>query len=326
MRAVVTGGAGFIGSHLIEALVRRGHEAVSLERPGTDKRWIAALPVMHLECGIHDEAALRRAFAGADIVFHLAGMLQARQAADFYRVNTIGTEQVLKAAAAHGERAPHVILLSSLAALGPCRNGDPLGPDSVPFPISHYGHSKLLAEAMVHAYAEHVLGTIVRLPAVYGPRDRAVLKFFQLVRHGFALTIGAWDREVSMIYVKDVVEGLIAAAATDRSSGRIYCLAHPEPTSWRGFARAAAAAMRAAPIFISVPCPVARAVALTAEALAALRGRAAILNREKVRELTQQRWVCDPSRSLAEIGFQPAYALAAGIEETALWYRQAQWL
>lgn len=326
MRAVVTGGAGFIGSHLIEALVARGDEAVCVERPGADRRWIAALPVTHLECGIHDAAALARAFDGADVVFHLAGMLQARRAADFYRVNTIGTERVLQAAAAHGARAPRVILLSSLAALGPCRNGEPLRSDSVPFPISHYGHSKLLAEAMVHAYAPRVRGTIVRLPAVYGPRDPAILKFFQLVRRGIALTIGAWEREVSMIYVKDVVTGLIAAAATDRGAGRIYCLAHPEVISWRGFARTAAAAMRAAPRLVSVPCPVARAVALTAEAVAALRGRAAILNREKVRELTQQRWVCDPSRSLTEIGFQPAYALATGIEETVTWYRQAQWL
>lgn len=326
MRAVVTGGAGFIGSHLIEALLDRGDEVTCVERPGANKRWIAGLPVACSDTGIHDIKALVNAFDGADTVFHLAALVEARSPADFYRVNTVGTECVLKAAARHNGKAPRVVLLSSLAALGPCRNGDALSPDSVPLPISHYGHSKLLAEAMIHAYADRVPATIVRLPAVYGPRDRAVLKFFQLVRRGVALTVGAWDRELSMIYVKDVVQGLIAAATSNRAAGRTYCLAHPEPTSWRRFAQQAGVALGRNPVLVSVPRGAAKMIARTAEWLASVQRRAAILNRERVRELTQRRWVCDPSRALREIGFQPVYPLPCGIAETVAWYREVQWL
>lgn len=326
MRAVVTGGGGFIGSHLIEALIARGDDVVCVERPGAPRRWIADLPVTNVEHGIHDVQAVAQAVGGADVVYHLAGLTEARAPADFYHVNTHGTERVLKAVAQHNGAAPRVIFLSSLAATGPCQNGDLLSPDTVPFPLSHYGHSKLLAEAVIHAYADRVPATIVRLPSVYGPRERAVLKFFRLVRLGVALTVGSWDREVSMIYVGDVVHGLIAAATHAHAAGRTYCLAHPEPVSWRAFAHAAGVALNREPILISLPRSVARAVALAAELSARMRRRAAVLNRERVRELVQRRWVCDPSRAIAEIEFAPRYPIASGVAETVAWYREVQWL
>src|SRR2546426_283860 len=148
MRAVVTGGAGFIGSHLIEALVQRGDEVVCVERPGASRRWLDGLDVCYRDSGLEDVAQLAAALAGADVVFHLAGLTEARSPRDFYAVNTEGTARLFRAAAAHNGGAPRVVLMSSLAALGPCRNGDRLSPDTVPYPISHYGHSKLLAEAV----------------------------------------------------------------------------------------------------------------------------------------------------------------------------------
>lgn len=326
MRAVVTGGAGFVGSHLIESLVASGDEVVCVERRGASLRWISTLPVTVLTCGVHDPRALAPAFDGADVVFHLAGLTEARCPSDFYAVNTEGTAVVLQAAAQFGDCAPHVILTSSLAAVGPCRNGERLGPETVPYPLSHYGQSKLRAEAVVHAHRDRVPATIVRLPSVYGPRERGVLKFFQLVRHGVALTIGSWDREVSLIYVKDVVLGLRRIAGNSAAAGRTFHLAHPEVVTWRGFAAAVGAALGRAPILVSVPRAIAQIVARCAETGAALGRRAAILNRERVREITQNRWVCDASRACTELGFQPAYPTERAVPETAHWYREAGWL
>lgn len=326
MRAVVTGGAGFIGSHLIEALVCRGSDVVCIERPGASSRWVRDLELDWLECGVQDEAALADAFHGADVVFHLAGLTEARSAAEFHAVNTEGTEHVLRAAARHNGRAPHVILMSSLAAIGPCKNGAPLTPETAPCPLSAYGRSKLEAEVLMHAYAERVPGTIVRLPTVYGPRERGVLKFFKLVQRGIALGIGSWDRELSMIYVKDVVHGLLAIAARQVAGIRTYCLAHPEIISWRGFAATVGQALNRPPRLVSLPATAARVVALGAELCAALKGCAAVLNRGRIREMTQQRWVCDPVRAVREIGFDPQFPIARGVPETAAWYREAQWL
>ncbi len=326
MRAVVTGGAGFIGSHLIEALVQRGDDVLCIERRGATPGWVNTQPIEFSATGIESVDRLERAFDGADVVFHLAALTEARTPEAFYAVNTEGTHRVLQAAARRCERAPRVVLLSSLAALGPCRNGEALSPDSVPCPLSNYGQSKLLAEAMVHAYRDRVPATVLRFPSVYGPRERGVLVFFRMVRRGFAVSIGRWDRELSMLYVDDAVDALLGAAASPVAAGRTYCVAHPETVSWARFADAAGRALGRMPVRLSVPVPAARAVAVGAELIAALGRRAAILNRERVRELTQARWVCDPSRALAELGFRPRFAVELGAERSVAWYRKEGWL
>lgn len=168
--------------------------------------------------------------------------------------------------------------------------------------------------------------TVIRFPSVYGPRERGVFKFFRLVSRGAAITVGPWDRELSLIYVRDAVHGLIAASITEDAVGRTYCLAHPETVTWRDFATVAGRVMGRNPVLVSVPTWIARQIAVAAELCAWCRKRAAILNRERVREISQQRWVCDSSRAIAEIGFRPTYPIARGAAETVKWYRRMGWL
>jgi nucleoside-diphosphate-sugar epimerase len=324
MRTIVTGGAGFIGSHLVEALLARGDEVVCVERRGSSRGWLEDAAIEWAPVGLNS-TALKEALRGSNIVYHLAGLTEARTPADHYRVNTEGTARVIEAATAQ-ETPPHVIFLSSLAAIGPCRNGDRLSRHTVPYPLSHYGLSKLLAEAIVHAHADHVPATVLRLSSVYGPRERAVLKMFQLVRHGVAITVGGWDRQASLIYVKDAVGTLVAAASTERTIGQTYCLAHPQPIRWLDFAREVGEAMGRQPTLVSIPTRVAWPIARTVEICARVRRVAAILNRERVREISQDRWVCDPTEAFADTGYEPQYPLARGVRETAAWYKEVGWL
>ena len=131
---------------------------------------------------------------------------------------------------------------------------------------------------------------------------------------------------MSLIYVRDVVKGLLCAAAAPRAAGRTYCLAHPEPATWRSFAEAIGRALGRRPRLVSVPPAVASVIAVASEAAAALRGTAAVLNRERVRELRQRRWVCDPARAAEEIGFVAEFPPEKGVPETAAWYEEARWL
>lgn len=326
MRAVVTGGAGFIGSHLVERLVDRGDEVICVEHAQADTSWVTHLPIDYRTHGVERTAALRAALDGADVVFHLAALTQARRSSDYYAVNTEGTARVLEAAAQLGSRAPRVILASSLSAVGPGLPGRPITLADVPRPLSHYGRSKLLAEVMMRAYRDRVPGVILRLSAVYGPRERAVLKFFRMVEHGIALTVGEWTREVSMLYVQDLVEGFLAAASHTDAIGHTFYLAHPEPLSWRHFADVVSHELGRSPRLVSVPSAVARVVAVGAELTALVARSAAILNRDRIREITQAAWVCDVSPAVERLGFRPRYSLADGVHATASWYREAGWI
>jgi len=325
MRAVVTGGTGFVGGHLLEALVGRGDEVVSVERAGANRRWIEHLPLTVAPIGLGDVAALSRACAGADIVFHLAGRTRARTLAGYNEVNVEGTGAVMRAAAASGKRVPRVVMLSSFSAMGPAPAGRVLDAHTVPRPQSRYGESKLRAEAMVHAWADRVPATILRPTSIYGPREGGVFLFFRMVQHGVALTIGDWEREVQLLHVDDLVRALLRLADTPQTDGRTWCLAHPERFTWRTFATALGRALGRPPRLIRVPVPLAGAIARVAELSALLRGQVASLNRDRVREL-QGRWICDAERLWDDLDLMPQVPLNVGLPATVAWYRDAGWL
>ena len=326
MRALVTGGAGFVGSHLVEKLLDRGDEVVCIERPGAHRGWIEGLDIDFHDCGLGETALLGNLVCGADVVYHLAALTEARTPDECYEVNTQGTANILKAAAGCACSPPKVVFMSSLAAVGPAPAGGCLTADTPPRPLSHYGRSKLHAEAVIHAYADRVPAVICRFPALYGPRDRVVLKLFSMVARGFALTIGPWDREISVLHAADAVDGLIAAAKMPGAVGSTYNLANPQPITWGEFVMAIGQALGRRPLKFAVPVIAARPIALAAEAVAWLGHRAAVLNRDRVREISQARWVCDPGSAMAEIGFQPRFSLEAGVAETAEWLRRNQWI
>jgi nucleoside-diphosphate-sugar epimerase len=182
------------------------------------------------------------------------------------------------------------------------------------------------AEAVIHAYSDRVPSVICRFPAIYGPRDRVVLKLFRMVALGFAMTIGPWDRQVSVVHSADATAGLIAAATSPAAVNRTYNVAYPEAITWGQFVQAIGRALGRRPLQVAVPVGAARPIALAAEAAAWLGRRAAVLNRDKVRELAQESWVCDAVAAMDEIGFKPRYSLDTGVAATAVWLRRNQWI
>ncbi len=326
MKSLVTGAAGFVGSHLVEQLLERGDEVVAVERPGAPRRWLQGLDIDYHDCGLHRTQELRAAMRGVQVVYHLAALTEARRPQDCYAVNTIGTANVVQAAADSAGAPPRVVFMSSLAAVGPARPGLMLDSDSVPMPLSHYGRSKLQAEALLHAYADRVPAVICRFPAVYGPRDRAVLKLFQMVSHGVAFTVGPWHRQVSLVHVMDAVAGLVRAGVSPHAPGRTYCIAHPTPATWGEFVTAVALVLDRNPRRFALSVGTAHAVAVAAEAVAMVRRRAANLNRDRVRELAQTGWVCDVAAAMGELSYNPRFPLLAGVGHTADWLRREQWL
>jgi nucleoside-diphosphate-sugar epimerase len=324
MRVLVTGATGFIGSHLVEALVARGHDVVCLIRPGRPRRFIGELPVRWAIGPWEDPTFLQEALRDRELVFHVAGLTRAARREDFYRVNHLGTRAVVQACRTAASLR-RLVYVSSLAAAGPGREGRPVHEEDPPRPITDYGRSKLLGEEEVRAEADRVPATILRPPAVYGPRDGDLLAAFRAIRRG-VLPVPVRGACIDLCHVADVVAALVLAADGPEAANETYFVAGHRPVSWEEAGKAIAAALGVRAVQIPIPAAAALAVAIGAEAWGRLRGRAALLSRDKVRDMRERYWICDASKIRRALGFRPGVELKEGLCQTAAWYRQAGWL
>ncbi|MBI4491394.1 MAG: NAD-dependent epimerase/dehydratase family protein [Chloroflexi bacterium] len=323
-RALVTGATGFIGSHLVDLLLARGWQVRCLVRSRERARTLAALPV-ELELGdLGDAAALARAAAGVECVFHVAGLTRALREVDYHAVNAEGTARLLKISAQQNDSLQRFLLVSSLAAAGPTIGGAPLTEDSPCRPVSPYGRSKLNAELVAQGWMAHVPCTIIRPPIVYGPRDTDVLTFFRLVALGLQPTLGR-PRHLSLVYVSDLVEGMLLAATSPHAAGRTYFITGGD-TSLDEALQLIGACLGRRPRRVRVPLSLLDAAAWASEGAARALRAPTVLTRNKVQELRQPAWLCSAARAKRELGFEPRVALADGLAQTARWYRTAGWL
>jgi nucleoside-diphosphate-sugar epimerase len=322
MKALVTGATGFVGSHLAEALRRRGDEVTVLARSASKAAALAPLVVRVVPGDLHDRAALQRAVEGQDVVYHVAGVVAARSEAEFMAANRDGTRNLVEAL--EGTGAGRLVLVSSMAAAGPTIKGRPLRGDEAPRPVTAYGRSKLAAEQAVTA--SRLAWTIVRPPMVYGPRDQEVLKVFRLARLGLAPVLGDGSQELSAVHGADLAEALIAAGTTGGTAGRAYYACHPEVFTSAEMARAVGRAMGKSPAVIRVPATIGRGVLMITEAAARLTGHTTILTADKANEFFQPAWTGDPGPLTRDTGWRAARDLRTGLEETYQWYRTAGWL
>ncbi|MGH2584565.1 MAG: NAD-dependent epimerase/dehydratase family protein [Dehalococcoidia bacterium] len=324
MRCLVTGGTGFIGSHLVEALLDRGAEVVCLVRPTSDRRWIAATRAEVRCAGLDDPAAIARHLDGVTHVCHVAGAIAARSAAEFDRVNCGLTRAVLTACASVAS-PPRLLYVSSLAAAGPSRPSRPVTEDDPPHPVSAYGRSKLRAEGIVRGFAGRVPFTIVRPPVVYGPRDQALLTVFRVIARRLRPRLSD-NRFLSLISVGDLVQGLVRVLESDAAVGRTYFLTYPQPLSLRALGEYIAEALGVRALGVPAPDPLVLAAGAAAQFASGLIGRVSPFNLEKAREMTMPGWVCDGRRARDELGFQPSTTHEVALRTTAHWYREQGWL
>jgi nucleoside-diphosphate-sugar epimerase len=322
MRALVTGATGFVGSHLVEALRRRGDEVTALARSPDKAATLAPLGVKVVPGDLHDFPALERAVKSQDVVFHVAGVVAARSEAEFTRANRDGTANLVAATQQVGN--PRFILVSSMAAGGPAARGAPLSATETPRPVTAYGRSKLAAEQVVTAVS--LPWCILRPPMVYGPRDREVLKVFRIARFGVAPVFGDGSQELSAVHGADLAEALIAAATAPATSGRFYYPCHPEIFTSAEFVRAVGRSMGRDVSILRIPDPWGRALLRVTEASAKLTRQATILTTDKANEFFQPAWTGDPSPLTRDSGWQASHDLESGLADTWRWYRSAGWL
>ncbi len=322
MNALVTGATGFVGSHLVEALRRRGHEVTALVRSPAKGAELARLDVRQAAGDVLNPAALDRAVSGHTVVFHVAGLVAAHSEAEFFEVNRDGTANVVAAAAR--ARVERLVLVSSLAAGGPSVPGRPLTGTEPTRPVTAYGRSKLAGEEI--ARTSTLRWTILRPPMIYGPRDREILKVFRAARLGIAPVFGDGTQELSAIHAADLADCMVTCAATERAVGKIYCPCHPQTFTSAGFVRAVGAALEREVRVLPLPRWTARLALTLTGAAAHLTGRATILTRDKANEFFQPAWTGDPTPCMRDTGWTAEIDLKRGLAETCGWYRSAGWI
>ncbi|WP_315763191.1 NAD-dependent epimerase/dehydratase family protein [Sphingomonas sp. Y38-1Y] len=292
----ITGGTGFVGKRLIDRALGVGHTIRALTRRNQPDRegvtWIAG--------ALDKPAALASLVEGADVVIHVAGVVNAPDRAGFVAGNVTGTEAVIAAAQAAG--TPRFVHVSSLSAREPA--------------LSTYGWSKAEGEARVAAALPNA--AIVRPPAIYGPGDLEMLELFRLAKKG-VVPLPPPGR-FSTIHVDDLADLLLALAGSDAAG--VFEVDDEAPMGWShvDFARALGRAVGRRVLPLSTP----RALLMLSASIArAVQGDRAKLTPDRAAYFSHPDWVVRADRRPPPALWRPSIATEPGLAATAEWYRAA---
>ena len=322
----MTGGTGFIGSHLVEALLQRGvHVRCLLRKPG-DLKWLKGLPIEMTFGDCRDKTSLREAVKDTDQIFHLAGITKAVKERTYFEINASGTENLIRACLENNPRLQKFIYVSSQAAAGPCRNGDKKRESDQCEPVSAYGQSKRMGEELALAHAHEIPLLVLRPCAVYGPRERDIYTFFKLLSKRIKPVLSGEDQHISLCYVQDIVQAILLAAQSQMPSGEIFFLSDGQDYRLEQMGDTFAQAMGVNAYCIRVPQWMIIGMASFSEYLSKLSGKPPLLNRGKMEEILQRNWVCDITKAKTAFGFEPRIPLSEGAKLTFEWYKKENWL
>jgi nucleoside-diphosphate-sugar epimerase len=339
-RAFVTGASGFVGRNLVQRLVQHGFQVRCLVRSSSSVRFLRRMGAELCYGSLHDGRGLCDAMAGCDCVFHVAGLTQSLRRDELMHVNSDGAGQIALACSRQAQ-PPVLVLVSSLAAAGPCLRGTVRSEADRPAPISHYGHSKRAGELAVQCYADRVPVTILRPGVVFGPWGRAMLPAFRAIaRLGVHLVPTFAPPPLSMIHAEDLADLLILAAqrgqrlrpvlVEDGNSSHAqgyYFACDDQYPDYAELGRMIGRSVGRPGVFcwhLADPFP--WMVAGSIELASRIRRRAEIVNVDKMREAHASSWASSPLAARQDLGFHPAMGLADRIQATSDWYRQNRWM
>ena len=329
MKILVTGGTGFIGSHLVGHLLARGYHVRCLIRKESNRSYIDDKGVEFFYGDLLARESLEPAVKGIDCVVHLAAIQTGATGREqFLRVNVSGTKNLIEATYRFVPTLKKFVHVSSISAVGPRDNATPLTEDSPCAPADHYGESKLGAEQTVLDYRRKVPLIIIRPPLVYGPRDDnrfGVLRYAKIAKRGFRLMRADAEIYTSIIHVSDLCEGLIKAVETRNAAGEKYFLCNEHPTSCGDISALSAAALQRSVKEIVIPSIILDARSFVKGLYRKVTGNDDPGKRQGLKA-GPQHWICDGAKARRELDFEPAIPLSEGIKETVLWYQERGWL
>lgn len=326
MKAVVTGAAGFIGSHLARRLLADGHEVRAMIRPTSDRSLLDGVRCELVFGDLRDAASLRGVVEGADVVFHCAAALGAPTREGFDEVNVAGQRNIVAAVRETARAGLRFVHVSTIAAGGPWPGAGARNEDDPPAPVSNYGKSKLEGEritADLEGVAEY---TILRPPIVYGPGALKMVPLFKAARRGVIMELAGARRPVTFIHVRDLVSGIAAAGTSPAAAGQTFHLIGPESGTLADFQRAMAAAMGVQPRTVRVPAELLQAAGWLADGAKRFVPMKTSFGTDKVRDGLAPSWTVSGEKAGKLLGFAPKLGFAEGLADTIADYRARGWL
>jgi len=319
--ALVTGASGFIGSHLVDLLLKKNYRVKCLVRQTSNLQWLKDKPV---ELVNHNQ--IKSSLRDVDYLYHCAGATSAKTRQGYLVANRDVTKYLLQLTYQANPEIKRFVFVSSQAAVGPAAHGRPVDETTYYHPITAYGISKMEAEKAVKDYFEKMNCTIVRPPSVYGPRDTAILAYFQSINRRLNPLIGFSEKKFSLIYVLDLVNGILLAGESDKAVSHTYFITSEKFYTYREVGRCIGEILQKTYLNLRIPGP----ILYTAGFLTQLYGywlkKPPVFNIDKAKDMLQQYWICSGQKARTQLGFKEHFTLQEGIRNTIQWYKQYGWL
>ena len=321
-KIVITGANGFIGSFLAKELLKRDFEITCLVRQNSN---IMLLPS---NCNLvrvdyQNKDQLKKLLKKNEVLIHTAALTKAKNWAEFKKNNIDLTESLLDIYNST-DSLKQFIFLSSQAVSGPSKKFESKNETDECLPISKYGKSKLLAEELIKSKAKKSW-TILRPAAVFGPGDKDFLIYFKLIKKHISLFAGNKNKQISLIYVQDLVNLIISTLGNKNAFNEIF-FASGLDVRLEEFSQNLEKVLQTSSLKITVPDFLLDIVAIFFEFISLFSKKTSLLNRDKIKEMKQESWLVSNEKAKRILNFEPAKNLLDNITATYEWYKENNWI
>jgi nucleoside-diphosphate-sugar epimerase len=324
-RVLITGGTGFVGSHVVEAYTAAGWRVRALVRDPNRLKWLKGLDIEIAHGSLSNSDSLCAATDGCAVVVHCAGLTKSIDRSEYYRVNSGATSALI--AASRSANVRRFVYCSSQAAAGSAIGKIASDEEDTPNPLTDYGRSKLEGEVRVQQESGNMEWAILRPPAVIGPRDEQFLPLFRgVVRLGLYPAFGNNDQKYSFICVHDLAKALLSAGETDHGYNAIYFVASAEALTWSRAASVIAQLAHRKVRPLNLPKSLLPIAGSVAELISKISRKPALLSRDKIKEILSAGWICSPEKIRQAWRFECKCDVEKTLTETYEFYKQAAWL
>ena len=331
MKILITGASGFIGSFIVEEALKQGFETWAAIRKSSSKEYLQDERIHFIELNLSSKAQLIEQLRPHqfDYVVHAAGVTKCLNKADFRRINTEGTKNLVDALLDLQMPLKRFVFLSSLSVFGAIKERlpyDEIREDDTPQPNTEYGRSKLEAERYIDSIGSRLPYTILRPTGVYGPREKDYFMMAKSIKQHIDFAVGYQRQDITFVYVTDVVQAVFLALEKGET-GRKYFLSDGQIYQSTTFSDLIHEELgRPWWLRITAPVWVLRVVTFFGEYIGHMTGKVTALNNDKYNILRQRNWRCDIEPARRELGFEPKVQLKEGVKTTIQWYKDHKWL